>query len=381
MALPSLALLPPTPTYDSSDSSESSMHGSAPVSFYSAASSSSTTTTIRSINRLSIAKPAHDQSQPGPPRSSEEAAIVSIYSMYGGDERNSWAPKDRNSKYASMLRNSVQSDSELAYALDTPIIDLTNGQTNGHANGHANVNGNARHSHSGHHRPLPDLNRTTITTLSSTTTNESRPSSYHLSPSNSSRGSLSRSTSLSQRKSIRELPPIPPQLRSTTPPGTPPSTLSPDLLGPTAPQLPPKLQRSPSPSRTSHTSHISQESAKSASPSASASVSSPPLKHRPQSLNNILDVGSPSSNGKSKVSLVPSEGEDLDAFHVRNTYAQLDVSGVKGDGYMEGVERTRARIGDSRTSQVNAAAAIGDGTEKQGDLDPREVEVLSSIDR
>ncbi|THV06502.1 RabGAP/TBC [Dendrothele bispora CBS 962.96] len=208
----------------------------------------------------------------------------------------------------------------------------------------------------------------------------SRPSSYHLSPPTSPRGSLSTSTSLSQRKSIRELPPLPSQHRSTTPPGTPPSTLSPDFLE-AVPPPPPKSQRSPSLSRTSYTSHISQESLKSAPLSPSASVSSPPLKHRPQSLNNILDAGSPSSQGKSKVSLVPSEGEDLDAFHVRNTYAQLDMSGVKGDGYTEGVERTRARIGDSRVSQANAAAAIGDGTEKQGDLDPREVEVLSSIDR
>ena len=86
---------------------------------------------------------------------------------------------------------------------------------------------------------------------------------------------------------------------------------------------------------------------------------------------------SPSSN----VSLVPSEGEDLDGFHVRNTYAQLEASGVKGDGYEEGVERTRARIGTSRTSQLQAEEALGDGQEKKRDLDAREIKLLQNVDR
>ena len=88
-------------------------------------------------------------------------------------------------------------------------------------------------------------------------------------------------------------------------------------------------------------------------------------------------VSSPSSN----VSLVPSEGEDMDAFHVRNTYAQLEASGVKGDGYEEGIERTRARIGTSRSSQLQADAALGDGKEKTRDLDEKEIQVLKSVDR
>ncbi|PFH48403.1 hypothetical protein AMATHDRAFT_149962 [Amanita thiersii Skay4041] len=79
--------------------------------------------------------------------------------------------------------------------------------------------------------------------------------------------------------------------------------------------------------------------------------------------------------------MVPSEGEDMDAFHVRNTYAQLELSGVKGDGYEEGVERTRARVGTSRASQLNADAALADGTEKKGELDPREIQTLASVDR
>ncbi|KJA28455.1 hypothetical protein HYPSUDRAFT_155709 [Hypholoma sublateritium FD-334 SS-4] len=83
----------------------------------------------------------------------------------------------------------------------------------------------------------------------------------------------------------------------------------------------------------------------------------------------------------SYVSLVPSEGEDVDGFHVRNTYAQLEASGVKGDGYEEGVERTRARIGTSRTSQLQAEEALGDGQEKKRELDAREIKLLQNVDR
>lgn len=78
---------------------------------------------------------------------------------------------------------------------------------------------------------------------------------------------------------------------------------------------------------------------------------------------------------------MPSDGEDMDAFHVRNTYAQLEMSGVKGDGYEDGVERTRARVGSSRASQLNAAAALGDGQEKNQELDPKEIETLKALDR
>ncbi|KAL0580597.1 hypothetical protein V5O48_001422 [Marasmius crinis-equi] len=114
-----------------------------------------------------------------------------------------------------------------------------------------------------------------------------------------------------------------------------------------------------------------EPAASSSSPSASQKAnSSLPLKHP-------IYTESP----ESKTSLVPSEGEDMDAFHVRNTYAQLDISGVKGDGWEDGVERTRARVGASRASQLNAAAALGDGTEKQGDLDERELMALASVDR
>lgn len=83
----------------------------------------------------------------------------------------------------------------------------------------------------------------------------------------------------------------------------------------------------------------------------------------------------------SKTSLVPSEGEDLDSFHVRRTYAQLDATGVKGDGYEDGVERTRARQCVSRASQLRANDALGSPVEKSRDLLVEEVNVLASLDR
>ncbi|KAF8641018.1 hypothetical protein AX17_000663 [Amanita inopinata Kibby_2008] len=150
--------------------------------------------------------------------------------------------------------------------------------------------------------------------------------------------------------STRDLPPLPPS--RTTSPGTISSS-------------------HPSLSRLTHDGHSLTR------PHTSARQSNATTTSNPNGRFIALNSPAPSS----KVSIVPSEGEDLDAFHVRNTYAQLEVSGVKGDGYEEGVERTRARIGASRASQLTADAALADGSEKKGDLDPREVQTLASVDR
>ena len=83
----------------------------------------------------------------------------------------------------------------------------------------------------------------------------------------------------------------------------------------------------------------------------------------------------------SQLSLVQSEGEDADAFYVRSTYAQLDMIGVKGDGVDEGVERTRARVGGSRASELRADEALADEDEKTRDLTSKEIELLASLDR
>ena len=133
------------------------------------------------------------------------------------------------------------------------------------------------------------------------------------------------------------------------------------------PPLPPPMLDLP-PLPLTHTTPI---------PTLPLQSSLPQLPLKPHGKLIAPPISSPSSNA----SLVPSEGEDVDAFHVRNTYAQLEVSGVKGDGYEEGFERTRARIGTSRTSQMQADAALGDRKEKARDLDEREIQVLKSVDR
>ncbi|OBZ79236.1 hypothetical protein A0H81_01396 [Grifola frondosa] len=61
-------------------------------------------------------------------------------------------------------------------------------------------------------------------------------------------------------------------------------------------------------------------------PNPTASSSSNPRRQAPSVI----------SAAESNHSLLPSEGEDPDAFHVRSTYAQLETCGVKGDGYEEG---------------------------------------------
>ncbi|TFK56884.1 RabGAP/TBC [Heliocybe sulcata] len=90
---------------------------------------------------------------------------------------------------------------------------------------------------------------------------------------------------------------------------------------------------------------------------------------------------SPLSSPDSHRSVAPSEGEDAESFHVRSTYAQLDMIGVKGDGYEEGIERTRARVGASRASELRAEAALADENEKLRELTAKEIETLASLDR
>ncbi|KAJ7597669.1 RabGAP/TBC [Mycena floridula] len=279
---------------------------------------------------------------------SSETAIVSIYSMYGSDETPITRP---NSRARSQRRPANQSD-ELRQSV-------------------LQANGNDRATKN---RPIATNNRSKITADSYL---QARPSSYAASSyrepsfetvehrraasvehsrgretpsprsipvisrseeSSHSRPRRSRSRSNSRHRqadsSDREYPPLPASL-----PPTPPRGPTPDL-------------------RDSHRR-------------GSPSLTPPkPLKHPP------FLAGSPSNT-----SLVPSEGEDLDGFHVRNTYAQLEMTGVKGDGFEEGIERTRARVGASRASQLNAAGAIGDGSEKSEELDSRALQMLANVDR
>ena len=119
-------------------------------------------------------------------------------------------------------------------------------------------------------------------------------------------------------------------------------------------------------------------------PSEQGSVTSPSsrLISRPASQTTATST-SPRllSKKRSNLSITPSAGEDPDSFLVRSTYAQLDILGVKGDGIEEGVERTRARVGGSRESELRAMNAVGDEDEKRRDLSPQELQMLASLDR
>ncbi|EKM61570.1 uncharacterized protein PHACADRAFT_248253 [Phanerochaete carnosa HHB-10118-sp] len=114
--------------------------------------------------------------------------------------------------------------------------------------------------------------------------------------------------------------------------------------------------------RDSRSPHLAVPSTPASSPPRPSTTSTPSSKH-------------------SIPSLVQSEGEDADAFHVRSTYAQLDAIGVKGDGIEEGVERTRARVGGNRQSELRAEQALADENEKRRELTPQEIQLLSNLDR
>ena len=189
-----------------------------------------------------------------------------------------------------------------------------------------------------------------------------------------------------------ELPPIPPP----KPPQRHSGSSSPHrhfngTVDVTSPQ---SRYLSPSPSRPSSSrSHASSPSnghpppaprSLHDPPSERASITSPSsrLISRPASQTTATST-SPRllSKKRSDLSITPSAGEDPDSFLVRSTYAQLDILGVKGDGIEEGVERTRARVGGSRESELRAINAIGDEDEKRRDLSPQELQMLSSLDR
>ena len=197
---------------------------------------------------------------------------------------------------------------------------------------------------------------------------------------------------------------IPVALPSLSPPTPPPKPLQrfsargsnpPNFASDDTPELVSLRYLSPSPPQSrpsSSRSHASSGQAGHASailrsspglPSDHTSMTTPPL---PASRPPSQTTGTSTSHrllgrNRSDLSITPSAGEDPDSFHVRSTYAQLDVLGVKGDGIEEGVELTRARVGTSRESELKAANAIGDESEKRRDLNPKELQMLASLDR
>ena len=308
-----------------------------------------------------------------PSKDSSENAIFSIYSMYG-DELNinqrassSYvADNDPSLRLKHERQSFMPSDGhgdELAYystrysdSAAPPLISIPNGKNGSSRGSVATFSSRPPSSYAAPSSLRAHSDLFEDSRLPNLRTSDLSASSYTPAPSKecTGGGSLhsqrsSRSLPPTKERSIRDLPLIPPSMHDLPP--IPPSVQ--DL-----PPLPPSTRATPSPT--------------------------PPLQSSlpylsPKSHGNYIvpSLSSPSSN----VSLVPSEGEDLDAFHVRNTYAQLEASGVKGDGYEEGIERTRARIGTSRTSQLQADAALGNRKEKARDLDEKEIQVLKSVDR
>jgi USP6 N-terminal-like protein len=85
----------------------------------------------------------------------------------------------------------------------------------------------------------------------------------------------------------------------------------------------------------------------------------------------------------------PAPNEDPDNYYIRATYAALDVSGVKGDGYEDGQELTRARLGSGHGVLPSPFAPTPDTAERlhkemdwaKGDLGEKEKELLAMVDR
>ncbi|CAE7231104.1 unnamed protein product [Rhizoctonia solani] len=71
--------------------------------------------------------------------------------------------------------------------------------------------------------------------------------------------------------------------------------------------------------------------------------------------------------------------EDADAFRVRATYAKLEAEGVPGDGWLEGVERTRTRVVSAASAAVLEATKGTGG--KGSDVGAEEEARLRSTDR
>ena len=369
---PSLILIPPAPT---------------PVRNLQPSPLSTTTTTSVTSSVPELAPSSQDRE-----RSSSETTIVTIYSMYEeevgswtasesplGYDRRARASKDvavtitslpdfrdsyhdpngahledsgfydatydvmrTSSKQLSIAadaRISMLSDdsTQLAYSSSRPESSSDRASSATHLTGEYASNGPRR----------SQVLSTTSDTPSRTRTrpSSSRPASQHR-----------KSVSSGQSNSVSGAGPSTSSARLSSRPLSTISSLSPDSEPPLSPPPPrfPSAQSSP------------------LLTVPSSPPNSPP-KRTPK-------ISSPSSK-LSVNSLVPSEGEDPDSFHVRSTYAQLDLFGVRGDGIEEGVERTRARVGGSRASELKAEEALADETEKTRELTQEEVKVLGSLDR
>ena len=296
-----------------------------------------------------------------PVRSSTETTIFTIYSMYGNDEqRASWSASN-----------------------STRELDLSLGDSFTYNNSFFN-----------HSTPYPPNKDSTYLDLST----DSRPRSRLPNPHERAHPSSLSNTSVHLEsaptssqyvpspvpRDTLELPPRSPRVSSgqNRPRSTATSCTSQAVSEPASPPLQPNPLPTPPHSRPPSSLRRSDsplpDPALTSQPPKPSSSLSPPQSTQTPSSSPTTRYQSKLSPPSSKTSLVPSEGEDLDSFHVRSTYAQLDATGVKGDGYEDGVERTRARQCASRAS---TSAALGSPVEKSRDLLVEEVNVLASLDR
>lgn len=380
---PSLIVLPPTPLHPSSSQPHSTISTPTP----------STPSDLPDLSPSAIDRE----------RSSTETTIVTIYSMYEEDER-SWSASDSAAGHR--------------HRPPTKELDVAIAGVQAYRESYLQANGAALEdstfydSSFGLHRSsspamrlsLTDKSRTSVLSTESAhlAYAESRPSSSngvthpvsvsqdrddsqpahrdqparhslhasvdrsskpHSRPTSRHRKSLSSSTSHTSNGIANGVSPARLVDKDKVLPSIP---ASPSVASSSTASPAPRQESIPPPSRTPV-----------GSPPLSSAHSSLRAYLTPPSSPRIRSSGTPSS----KHSITPSEGEDPDAFHVRSTYAQLEVCGVRGDGYDEGVERTRARVGGNRASELRAEQALADEHEKTRDLTQQEINLLASLDR
>ena len=100
----------------------------------------------------------------------------------------------------------------------------------------------------------------------------------------------------------------------------------------------------PSSDRSKSTSPIGPPDSRVDAPTIPKCLSEPPkISPFSPSERQPLSTFSPHSHSFSSTSIAPPS-PDLDSYHLRAIYAALDVPGVRGDGYEDGEELTRARV-------------------------------------
>ncbi len=318
MASPTLLIVPPTPRADATTHPQS----------YSDPSSS----TLGTVH---------------PHRTSSEATAETIFSLYG-DDRNSW----HSTNAQSLFRNNSLRESGSNY---TPIST---------SNRDSSLSYLRRSSASSQTSPdiITGQGRRESAPVG-VYTGILHPTSPHATsshdPTQVESGNAQLPSSSSWDTSKHERPPSSAHSKSTLPGG--PSKSSVEV---------PTMAQSTSAAQNHPTSAPSEQSP-------------------PQRIHTTLQVNvnlSPHSHTFPSTSTAPpspapprAQGEDLDSYHVRATYAALDVSGVRGDGYEDGEELTRARLGSNR-SLVPVPPSPGPSLPGE-ELATAEKELLSQADR